>query len=125
MGPKFDQNPMCGRRDMKEIKGSLILTRLSWILCIDFRMNDPSPFYRVYGNISGSRTSQFRPPRDLDRLLESIPPLTFTFPKLVPVISPPLLNRFLRFPRRCNLLMTTSPTLYNFTLNPNRISNHQ
>src|SRR5260221_12823570 len=44
VGPKFDQNPMCGRKDMKEIRGSLILTWLSWILCIDFQMNDLSPF---------------------------------------------------------------------------------
>src|SRR5258708_18480914 len=75
------------------------------------------PVHRVYGNISGSRTSQFRPPRGLDRLLESIPPLRFTFAKLVPGISPPLLNRFLRFRRRCNLLMKTFPTMYNITHN--------
>src|SRR6266436_6771140 len=31
------------------------------------------PFHRVYGNISGSHTSQFRPPRGPDRLPESIP----------------------------------------------------
>src|SRR5258708_3106001 len=112
VGPKFDQNPMCGRKDMKEIRGSLILTRLSWILCIDFQMVIHPPFHRVYGNISGSRTSQFRPPRGLDRLLESIPPLRSTFAKLVPRISPPLLNRFLRFQRRCNLLIQTFPTMY-------------
>src|SRR5258708_20549094 len=45
VGPKFDQNPMCGRGGMKEIRGSLILTQLSWILCIDFQMNDLSPFF--------------------------------------------------------------------------------
>src|SRR5260221_4285116 len=73
------------------------------------------PFHRVYGNISGSRTSQFRPPRGLDRLLESIPPLRSTFAKLVLGISPPLMNRFLRFQRRCNLLMNTFPTLFYMT----------
>src|SRR5260221_14101352 len=79
------------------------------------------PFHRVYGNISGSRMSQFRPPRDLDRLLESIPPLRFTFAKLVPRISPPLLNRFLQFRPHCNLLMNTFPMVYNMTLDPKGI----
>src|SRR5258707_15758252 len=73
------------------------------------------PFHRVYDNISGSRTSQFRPPRGLDRLPESIPPLRSTFAKLVLGISPPLLNRFLRFQRRCNILIQTFPTMYNTT----------
>src|SRR5260370_28987440 len=116
---------MCGRKDMKEIRGSLILTQLSWILCIDFQMNDLSPFSQSLWHISGSRTSQFRPLRGLDRLLESIPPLRFTFAKLVPGISPPLLNRFLRFQRLCNLLMNTFPTVYNMTLYPKGISEEE
>src|SRR5258708_12466724 len=83
------------------------------------------PVHRVYGNMSGRSTSQFRQTRGLDRLLESISPLRFTFAKLVPGISPPLLSRFLRFRRRCNLLMNTFPTVYNMTLYPKGISEEE
>src|SRR5260370_20847608 len=83
------------------------------------------PFGRVYGNISGSRMSQFRPPRGLDRLLESIPPLRSTPAKLVSGISPPLLNRFSRFQRRCNLLIHTFPTVYNTTRFSKRITEEE
>src|SRR5258708_23049920 len=112
VGTKCDQNPMCGRKDMKEIRGSLILTQLSWILCIDFQMNDLSPFSQSLWNISGSRTSQFRPPRGPDRLPESIPLPESILSNLFYGISPPILNRFLRFQRRCNLLIQTFPTMY-------------
>src|SRR6266446_237290 len=33
-----------------------------------------SPFYRVFINVLGSRTSPLGPPGNLDRMLESIPP---------------------------------------------------
>src|SRR5258705_9466816 len=73
------------------------------------------PFDRVYGNILGNCTSPSRHPGGLDRLLESIPPPRSIFIKLDLGISPPLLNRFSRFQRRCNLLIHTFPTMYNTT----------
>ena len=73
------------------------------------------PFDRVYGNILGNCMPPFRLLGGLDRLLESIPPLRSTLAKLVSGISPPLLNRFSRFQRRCNLLIHTFPTVYNTT----------
>jgi len=106
---------MCGRKDMREMRGSPY-----WPGFLESSALIPEwivrpPFDRVYGNISGSRTSQFRPPRGLDRLLESIPPLRSIFIKLDLGISPPLLNRFSRFQRCCNLLIHTFPTVYNTT----------
>src|SRR5260370_9515558 len=57
--------------------------------------------------------SPSRCPGVLDRLLESIPPPRSIFIKLDLGISPPRLNRFSRFQRRCNLLTHTFPTVYN------------
>src|SRR6266481_1660690 len=73
------------------------------------------PFGRVYGNILGNCKSPSRCPGGLDRLLESIPPPRSIFIKLDLGISPPRLNRFSRFQRRCNLLIHTFPTVYNMT----------
>src|SRR5258708_29132515 len=73
------------------------------------------PFGRVYGNILGICTSPSRRPGGLNRLLESISPPRSIFIKLDLGISPPLLNRFSRFQRRCNLLIHTFPTVYNMT----------
>src|SRR6266436_4282169 len=70
------------------------------------------PFGRVYGNILGIRTSQFQPskrPRQTPRIN---PPLKIHLDKLILGITPSLLNRFLRFQRRCNLLIQTFPTMY-------------
>src|SRR6266446_6945275 len=83
------------------------------------------PFYRVLGIISGNRAPQFRPLGGLDRLPESIPPLRSTLAKLVLGISPPLLNRFLRFQRRCNLLIQTFPTRYDTTRFSEEISKEE
>src|SRR5258708_2596709 len=78
-------------------------------------MNSPSPFWQslwqhlryMYVAIQTSRR-----PRQTSRI--NSPPRSI-FIKLDLGISPPLLNRFSRFQRRCNLLIHTFPTVYNMT----------
>src|SRR5258706_12863807 len=78
-------------------------------------MNCPSPFWQslwqhlryMYVAIQTSRR-----PRQTSRI--NSPPRSI-FIKLDLGISPPLLNRFSRFQRRCNLLIHTFPTMYNTT----------
>src|SRR5258705_6809651 len=55
-----------------------------------------------------------RGPRHTSRI--NFPPRSI-FIKLDLGISPPILNRFLRFQWRCNLLIHTFPTMYNMTHN--------
>ncbi len=103
---------------MKEIRGSLILTRLSWILCIDFQMNDPSPFSQSLWQhlrqpyVAIQTTER---PRQTSRI--NSPPRIHIV-KLVYRISPPILNCFLQFQRCCNLLIQTFPTMYDTSQQP-------
>ena len=83
------------------------------------------PFGRVYGNILGIRTSQTQPskrPRQTPRIN---PPLKIHLDKLVLGITPSFLNRFLRFQRRCNLLIQTFPTMYDTTRFSEEISKEE
>src|SRR5258706_7121520 len=56
---------------------------------------------------------------------QSQSPLKIHLDKLVLRITPSLLNRFLRFQRRCNLLIQTFPTMYDTTRFSKEISKEE
>src|SRR5260370_40341170 len=116
---------MYGRGDIGKIRRCPILTWLFKNLKTYFQWEDPSPFRQSlwqhprHPYVAIQTTGR---PRQTSRI--NSPPRIHIV-KLVPGISPPLLNRFLRFRRRCNLLMNTFPTVYNMTLDPKGISEEE
>src|SRR5260370_13355385 len=88
---------MCGRGDIGKIRRCPILTWLFKNLHTYFQWEDPSPFQQ----------SLWQHPRH--------PYVATPTLQKAQTDSPSLLNRFLRFQRRCNLLIQTFPTMYDMT----------
>src|SRR6266446_822481 len=110
--PEFDVWKRRYRENTKEPNIDLAFLKPPYI----FPMGGSFPLFgRDNGNILGIRTSQFQPskrPRQTPRIN---PLLKIHLDKLILGITPSLLNRFLRFQRRCNLLIQTFPTMYDTT----------
>src|SRR5260370_31418034 len=116
---------MCGRGDIGKIRRSPILTWLSWNLQTYFQWEDPSPF----------RQSLWKHPRHpyvaiptLQKAqtdFQSQSPPKIHLDKLVLGITPSLLNRFLRFHRRCNFLIHTCPSMDDTTRFSEEISKEE
>src|SRR5260221_13446120 len=116
---------MYGRGDIGKIRRCPILTWLFKNLQTYFQWEDPSPF----------RQSLWQHPRHpyvaiptLQKAqtdFQSQSPPKIHLDKLVLGITPSLLNRFLRFQRRCNLLIQTFPTMYDTTRFSEEISKEE
>src|SRR5260221_9628867 len=119
--PEFDVWKRRYRENTKEPNIDLAFLKLHTY----FQWEDPSPFQQ----------SLWKHPRHpyvaiptLQKAridFQSQSPPKIHLDKLVLGITPSLLNRFLRFQRRCNLLIQTFPTMYDTTRFSEGISNEE
>src|SRR5258705_6490555 len=106
---------MCGRGDIGKIRRSLMLTWLSCNFHTYFQWEDPSPFQQSLWQHPRHPYVAIPTLQKARIDFQSQSPLKIHLDKLVLGITPSLLNRFLRFQRRCNLLIQTFPTMYDTT----------
>src|SRR5258708_24720569 len=115
---------MCGRGDIGKIRRSPILTWLSRNLHTYFQKEDPSPFQQSLWQHPRHPYIAIPTLQKAQTDFQSQSPPKIHLDKLVLGITPSLLNRFLRFQRRCNLLQTF-PTMYDTTRFSEEISNEE
>src|SRR5258705_1285862 len=106
---------MCGRGDIGKIRRSPILTWLSRNLHTYFQWEDLSPFQQSLWQHPRHPYVAIPTLQKVQTDFQSQSPPKIHLDKLVLRITPSLLNRFLRFQRRCNLLIQTFPTMSDTT----------